>query len=86
MAVVLAWTMRAIGLISVFIMARLLTPEDFGIVGLAITAVAFVEIFSYLGLRQSLVRIENPDRSYLDTAWTIQFGILTLIGIVLAML
>ncbi len=86
MAVVLAWTMRAIGLISVFIMARLLTPEDFGIVGLAITAVAFVEIFSYLGLRQTLLRIENPDRSYLDTAWTIQFGILTLIGIVLAML
>ena len=86
MAVALTWTMRAMGLVSVFIMARLLTPEDFGIVGLAITAVAFVELFSYLGLRQTLLRIEDPDRSYLDTAFTLQLGLMCVLGLILAAL
>ena len=82
LAVALTWSLRAIGLVSVFILARLLTPADFGVVGLAMTAVALVEIFSLLGLRQTLLRMENPSRDYYDTAWTIQliiFGVLALV-------
>lgn len=82
LAVALTWSLRAIGLVSVFILARLLTPSDFGVVGLAMTAVAMVEIFSLLGLRQALLRLENPAREYYDTAWTIQliiFGVLALV-------
>ena len=67
-AVALQWTMRALGLVSLVILARVLTPADFGIVGLAMTAVAAAEIFSYIGMRQILIRLEQPDRSFLDSA------------------
>ncbi len=72
MAVVLTWALRAIGLVSVLILARVLQPDDFGVVGLAMTAVAIVEIFSFLGLRQTLLRLPAEQRDYYDTAFTIQ--------------
>lgn len=83
-AVALQWTLRAMGLVSIVVLARLLSPADFGIVGLAMSAVALVEIFSYVGLRQVLVRMPDPDRTYLDSAWTIQLLLFTLLGLVLA--
>lgn len=83
-AVALQWAMRALGLVSLVVLARMLSPADFGIVGLAMTAVAAVEIFSYIGLRQVLIRMPDPDRSYLDSAWTIQLALFTVLGAVLA--
>jgi lipopolysaccharide exporter len=87
LAVALQWSMRLIGLVSVFILARLLSPHDFGIAGLAMASVALVEIFSVIGLRQALLRIPAPEREHLDTAWTIQlllFGGLAVIVLALA--
>lgn len=83
LAVALTWSLRAIGLVSVFILARLLTPADFGIIGLAMTAVAMVELFSYLGLWHALLRLENPDRSHMDTAWTLQLLMFLVLALVL---
>lgn len=86
MAVTLTFSLRAIGLVSVFILARLLSPADFGVVGLAMTAVAIVEVFSYLGLRQALLRLPGPDREYYDTAWTIQLIVFSVLALVLVAL
>ena len=82
-AVALTWVLRAIGLVSVFILARLLTPSDFGVVGLAMTAVALVETFSYLGMKQALLRMEKPERDYYDTAFTIQLIMFSALGLLL---
>ncbi|MCA0909137.1 oligosaccharide flippase family protein [Qipengyuania gaetbuli] len=82
-AVALTWVLRAIGLVSVFILARLLTPADFGVVGLAMTAVALVETFSYLGMKQALLRMEEPERDYYDTAFTIQLIMFSALGLLL---
>lgn len=71
-AVALSWSIRAIGLVSVVVLARLLQPSDFGIVALALTAAAFIEFFGWIGLRQALLRVREPERSHYDTAWTIQ--------------
>ena len=87
LAVALQWSMRLVGLVSVLVLARLLSPQDFGLAGLAMATVALVEIFSVIGLRQALLRIDEPDRSHLDTAWTIQlllFGALALVLVALA--
>lgn len=84
-AVGLQWTMRALGLISLVVLARMLSPADFGIVGLAMTAVAAAEIFSYIGLRQILVRLPQLDRSYLDSAWTIQLALFSVLAVALAL-
>ncbi|HEX2764060.1 MAG TPA: oligosaccharide flippase family protein [Allosphingosinicella sp.] len=80
LAVAMQWSLRFIGLVSVFILARLLAPEDFGIIGLAVAALALVELLGAIGLRQALLRINAPVREHLDTAWTIQLIIFGVMG------
>jgi O-antigen/teichoic acid export membrane protein len=82
-AVAMQWGVRAIGLVSVVVLARLLTPADFGIVALAMSAAAFVELFGWIGLRQALLRVAEPERAHYDTAFTIQFGLFTALALVL---
>ena len=86
LAVLMQWSLRFIGLRSVFILARLRTPADFGLVGLAMATIALVEIFSVIGLRQALLRIDAPTRDHLDTAWTIQLVLFFVLALVLALL
>ena len=82
-AVAMQWSVRAIGLISVVVLARLLQPSDFGIVAIALTAAAFIEFFGWIGLRQALVRVREPERSHYDTAWTIQLGLFLFLAVAL---
>jgi O-antigen/teichoic acid export membrane protein len=85
LAVTMQWGVRAIGLVSVIVLARLLEPSDFGIVAVALSAAAFVELFGWIGLRQALLRVPDPERSHYDTAWTIQFVLfLVLAGAMIA--
>src|SRR5688500_18080526 len=87
LAVTLQWSMRLIGLVAVVILARLLAPADFGIVGLAAAALALVELLGAVGLRQALLRIQAPEREHLDTAFTIQlllFSGMALVGMATA--
>jgi O-antigen/teichoic acid export membrane protein len=86
LAVAMQWGVRAIGLVSVITLARLLQPADFGIVALALAAAAFVELFGWIGLRQALLRVPNPDRSHYDTAFTIQLCLFLALGVVMAAL
>ena len=85
-AIVIAWSMRLIGLFSVLVLARVLTPKDFGIVALAMSVLAVIDIFSALGLRQALLRIARPDRAHYDTAWTIQLLVLSVLAALLVAL
>jgi O-antigen/teichoic acid export membrane protein len=42
---------RGIGLVSIAILARLLVPQDFGLVALAVSFIAVVSAFAQLGWR-----------------------------------
>lgn len=82
---------RVIGLVSIAILARLLTPADFGIVAVAGTVVVMVEILSAFGFDWALVRHSNPSIDYLNSAWTMRvllglgtFAVLSLLGPVAA--
>jgi O-antigen/teichoic acid export membrane protein len=81
LAIALQWGVRAIGLVSVVALARLLRPEDFGVVAIALSAAAFVELFGWIGLRQALLRVSDPDRSHYDTAWTIQLILFSILAV-----
>ena len=72
----LAWRFlsRTLGIVSTVTLARVLVPEDFGIVAMATTFAAAVEAFSELGLQNALVRHTSHDRRLFDTAFTIQAG------------
>jgi lipopolysaccharide exporter len=58
-------------LIQTIILARLLTPKHFGIIGIFMIFSAALEGFTNTGLRKGLVQRKNIDNDFLDTAWTV---------------
>ena len=67
----LRWSLRLTGLVNIIILARLLTPADFGIVAIATMIVGLVEIFAQTGQTAALIRHPNPTRDHYDSAWTV---------------
>jgi len=65
-------TDRLIGVASMMILARLLSPNDFGIIAIAYLAVNFARVFLDFGVQVALIQIKNIDQSHYDTAWTIR--------------
>ncbi len=68
---------RSIGLVGTVILARLLTPADFGLVAMATAVIGLIELASAFGFEVSLVRKANPTRAHYDTVWTLNllFGV-----------
>lgn len=64
--------MRLIGLFSTIILARLLTPADFGVIAIALIVVGLLETVAYTGVDLALMRSDTESREHYDTAWTIQ--------------
>lgn len=92
MAVGAAWMVlmrllvRAIGLVSTIILARLLVPEDFGLIALA-TSIAFaVEILGQFSFDVALIRDGRAGRDHYDTAWTLAVIRGVLFGLLIAAL
>ena len=60
---------------SNLVLARLLTPEIFGLMALANVFLIGLKMFSDTGVQTSIVRSPRGDEGiYLDTAWTLQIG------------
>ena len=62
---------RLLGLIRTVVLARLLAPEDFGLMGIAVLAINTLETFSKTGFEQALIQ-KKDIKDHLDPAWTIQ--------------
>jgi len=71
---------RSLGLLSTIILARLLVPEDFGLVAMATSVLALLELVSNFGFDVALIRQSGADRDHYDTAWTFN----ALLGVSLA--
>lgn len=66
------WVDRLVGLVSTFILARILTPEDFGIVAIATLSVGLTNVFLNMGVQVPLIKIQDATKAHYDTAWTIK--------------
>ena len=66
---------KFVGLISTLILARVLTPEDFGIVAIAAIISNFLESFANVGTADYIVRSRRPTRAVINTAFTLNFAI-----------
>ena len=62
---------RAIGLVSLAILARLLVPQDFGLVALAVSFIAVISAFAQIGVEVALIQDQRAERRHYDSAWTI---------------
>jgi O-antigen/teichoic acid export membrane protein len=61
------------GVISTAVLARLLTPSDFGVVALGMTVTAILGAVTNLSMAAALVQHKDPTRGHFDTAWTLAF-------------
>lgn len=66
---------RGLQIVMVIILARLLDPTDFGLLGIALLVLSGLNKFSKLGLNAAVIqnKDENVDR-YMNTMWLLQLG------------
>ena len=64
------WAIRGLGILKMVILARILSPNDFGVLGLALLAVNCLAVFSDINIHAALIQKRDIDRKDLDTAWT----------------
>jgi len=64
-------TTRTIAFIKIAILARLLLPEQFGFVGIALLAVSFFEATTETGINVFLIQEKSNLEEYLKTAWVV---------------
>jgi len=75
---------RLVGLVSIIILARLLVPEDFGLVSLANAVIAIVGSVGEFSVDMVLIRDQAAGRKEYDTAWTL--NVLNGLGLTLALI
>jgi len=62
---------RAFSFLRLIILARLLVPEDFGLMGIALLSLATLETFSETGFSQALIQKQRVSQRDLDATWTV---------------
>jgi lipopolysaccharide exporter len=60
-----------IGLLKLFILARLLAPNDFGLLGIAFLIIATLDTFSQTGFGTALIQMKEDIKEYLNSVWSI---------------
>ena len=68
-------------LVRLVILARLLVPEDFGLVAIGLVALAIAMSLTEFGIVAALIQQPAVDKRHLDTAWTINVirgGVITI--------
>ncbi len=76
---------RAISVLRVVILANLLSPNQFGLFGIATITLALLEVFLETGVNVFLIQEKSDIKKYIDSAWVVSivrgflmFGILVL--------
>lgn len=75
---------NALGFLSTVILARLLVPEDFGLVALAAGILAIVNSFTSMPVSTALVQREDIADDFYNSAWTIGVIRSVLVALVMA--
>ncbi|MEO8133115.1 MAG: oligosaccharide flippase family protein [Betaproteobacteria bacterium] len=65
---------RSIGFVSTALLARLLLPADFGLVAMAMSIIALIDMATSFSFEIALIQKADPSRDYYDTAWTLNIA------------
>ena len=68
-AFAMTWGENAFQSIFVFVMAAILSPHDFGILAIALSYIAFMEIFMDFGFTAALIQRSNLEPAHLDSVF-----------------
>jgi O-antigen/teichoic acid export membrane protein len=64
-------TGRVLGMVRLLVLARLLTPHDFGLFGISLVVLSLIDSFSDTGTQLALIRQPTRARDLFYTAWTL---------------
>lgn len=62
---------RGLAIASTLILARLLVPADFGLVAMAMSVIAILELATSFSFEVALIQRPRIEREHYDTAWTL---------------
>lgn len=71
---------------STVVLARLLTPDDFGLVGMVTAVIGFVSMFKDLGLSQATIQRETINHEQITALFWVNLGLSSLVMVVTALL
>src|SRR2546430_924172 len=66
---------RLVTMLTTAILARLLVPQDFGVIGFAVVLLNFVEAARSFGVNEALIYNDNRVEDAADTAFILNVGI-----------
>jgi O-antigen/teichoic acid export membrane protein len=73
-------------ILSTGIMARLLTPEDYGLVGMVAVFTSFASLFKDLGLSHAIVQISKVNHGQISTLFWINLGMSLATAVIIALM
>lgn len=85
--VLMRLVIRGAGLINMVIMARLLVPEDFGLIAMASIFIGLIDTLSEFSFDVALIKDQQASRKHYDTAWTLSIirgGLAALLMVLIA--
>lgn len=77
------WSLKLIGVVNTVIIARLLAPDDFGVIAMAMIIVGFLTEVSETNVAVALIRNKDATRDDYNSAWTIKILIGLLLMVIL---
>jgi len=75
---------RIVGLLTTLILAKLLAPEEFGVVAIASMIIEVLQLLKDMGLSEALIYQKRDDAVLVDTAHTILVGFNTVLFLIAA--
>ncbi|HJY98959.1 MAG TPA: oligosaccharide flippase family protein [Patescibacteria group bacterium] len=72
-----------VGIIKIAILARILSPSQFGIYGFSLLILGLLEAFTETGINIFLIQEKDKTEKYLDSAWVVSIARGTLIALVI---
>jgi len=63
---------QLLSMLRLVILARLLAPEDFGLLGIALLLMSILQTFTATGVDAALIQKQKDITPYLNTAWTLK--------------
>lgn len=74
LAVGMRWVDRLLGVLGTLVLARLLSPQDFGLVAMATVVAGLLEVLLDLGVGSALIQKDRADAEDFHTAWTLRLA------------
>lgn len=84
--VAMKFSIRGLGMLSILILARLLSPEDFGLVAMATSIVALLDLLRAFSFDIVLIQRTDAERKHFDSAWTLNLIFAALLAFLLFVL